>query len=108
MDTTQLLRGVLDLAVLEVLRRGDGYGYEIVTHLRASGLDAVGEASVYGTLRRLHSEQLLDSYLVASDSGPHRRYYRLTKAGETRRQELGKTWRRFVEIMQGLSEEECQ
>ena len=106
MDTTQLLKGVLDLAVLEVLRDGDSYGYEIVTHLRASGLEAVAEASVYGTLRRLHNERLVDSYLEPSLTGPHRRYYRLTDAGETRRNELGKTWRRFVEIMDALFEED--
>lgn len=106
MDTTQLLKGVLDLAVLEILRDGDGYGYEIVTQLRASGLEAVAEASVYGTLRRLHDEQLVDSYVEASATGPHRRYYRLNDAGEERRNGLAKTWRRFVEIMDGLFEED--
>ncbi len=105
-DTTQLLKGVLDLAVLEILRERDSYGYQIVTDLRASGLEAVGEASVYGTLRRLHSDQLVECYLEASASGPHRRYYRLTDAGEARRNDLAKTWRRFVEIMDGLCEED--
>ena len=105
MDTTQLLKGVLDLAVLEVLRRRDGYGYEILTHLRESGLEAVAEASVYGTLRRLHGDGLLESYVSPSDSGPHRRYYRLTPDGEARRNELAKTWRRFVEVMDGVVEE---
>jgi PadR family transcriptional regulator, regulatory protein PadR len=104
-DTTQLLKGVLDLAVLEVLRQRDGYGYEIVTHLRESGLEAVGEASVYGTLRRLHAEGLLDSYAEPSESGPHRRYYRITGPGEARRHELAKTWRQFVEVMDGIVEE---
>ena len=106
MDTTQLLKGVLDLAVLESLRDGDRYGYELVTHLRASGLEAVGEASVYGTLRRLHTEGLVESYVDPSPTGPHRRYYRLLAAGESRRHELGKTWRRFVEIMTSLVEED--
>ena len=104
MDTTQLLKGVLDLAVLELLHAGDGYGYELVTALREAGLEAVGEASVYGTLRRLHHDGLVTSYAAPSDSGPHRRYYRLTKAGEDRRHELGKTWRRFAEIMETLVE----
>ena len=104
MDTSQLLKGVLDLALLEVLRDRDGYGYELVTHLRASGLEAVGEASVYGTLRRLHDDGLVTSYVRPSATGPHRRYYRLTEAGEDRRQELAKTWHRFVEIMDALFE----
>lgn len=107
METSQLLKGVLDLAVLDILRRDDGYGYEIVTYLRASGLEAVGEASVYGTLRRLHDDALVESYVRPSDAGPHRRYYRLTDAGEARRQELAKTWRRFVEIMDSLFEEDA-
>lgn len=105
MDTSQILKGVLDLAVLEILRRQDGYGYEIVTYLRASGLEGVGEASVYGTLRRLHADAFVKSYVRPSVSGPHRRYYGLTDAGETRRQELAKTWQRFVEIMDALFEE---
>ena len=104
MDTTQLLKGVLDLAVLELLREGDGYGYELVTSLREAGLEAVGEASVYGTLRRLHVDGMVSSYTVPSETGPHRRYYRLTRAGEARRHELGKTWRRFAEIMETLVE----
>jgi PadR family transcriptional regulator PadR len=105
MDTSQLLKGVLDLAVLELLRKRDGYGYEIVTHLREAGLEAVAEASVYGTLRRLHGEGLLDSYARPSDTGPHRKYYRLTELGEERRHELAKTWRRFVEVMDSVVEE---
>ncbi len=105
MDTTQLLKGVLDLAVLDVLAAGDSYGYEIVTHLREHGLDAVGEASVYGTLRRLQRDELLDTYLQPSDSGPSRRYYHLTDVGEDRLETLAKTWRRFVEIMDSLLED---
>ncbi len=42
MDTTQLLKGVLDLAVLAVVREEDGYGYDIVRRLRQAGLDGGG------------------------------------------------------------------
>jgi DNA-binding PadR family transcriptional regulator len=37
MDTTQLLKGVLDLAVLAVVSERDGYGYDVVRRLRAAG-----------------------------------------------------------------------
>ena len=37
MDTTQLLKGVLDVAVLSLLEHGDNYGYAIVTQLREAG-----------------------------------------------------------------------
>ncbi|HEY7200554.1 MAG TPA: PadR family transcriptional regulator [Candidatus Dormibacteraeota bacterium] len=80
-DTTQLLKGVLDLAVLAVLAERDSYGYDVVRRLRESGLSAVGDASVYGTLRRLHQSGALSSYAVASDEGPHRKYYGLNECG---------------------------
>src|SRR3569623_2210379 len=80
-DTSQLLKGVLDLAVLAVLDRADGYGYEVVRGLRAAGLEEVGDASVYGTLRRLYNAGLLTSYVVPSDEGPHRKYYSLNEPG---------------------------
>jgi len=102
MDTSQLLKGVLDLAVLAVLDRGDGYGYEVVRGLRAAGLHEVGDASVYGTLRRLYHAGLLTSYVVPSEEGPHRKYYSLNAPGRERLEELAKDWRAFAETMEGL------
>jgi hypothetical protein len=53
-DASQLLKGVLDVAVLTVVRDADGYGYDVVRRLRTAGLEEVGDASVYGTPRRLY------------------------------------------------------
>src|SRR4051812_19048234 len=87
MDRSQLLRGVLDAAVLAVVRRADGYGYDVVRRLRAAGLTDVGDASVYGTLRRLYRGGALTSYVVPSDEGPHRRYYGITERGPAQLEE---------------------
>lgn len=81
MDQTQLLKGVLELAVLAVIAQGETYGYEILSTLEAAGLDGVGDASVYGTLRRLEQAGRLSSRLQASDSGPARKYYAVTPVG---------------------------
>jgi PadR family transcriptional regulator PadR len=102
MDSTQLLKGVLDLAVLAVLRDDDGYGYDIVRRLRAAGLDEVGDASVYGTLRRLFQAGLLTTYVVPSEEGPHRKYYALNKAGRSQLELSSKTWSEFARSMDGL------
>ena len=80
-DQAQLLKGVLELAVLSVIARGETYGYEILATLEAAGLDGVGDASVYGTLRRLEQSGALTSRLEASDSGPARKYYTVTPVG---------------------------
>lgn len=102
MDTTQLLKGVLDLAVLAVVSDADGYGYEIVRRLRDAGLDEVGDASVYGTLRRLYQAGALSSYVVPSEEGPHRKYYAITQSGRDLFERSVKTWRGFAEAMDHL------
>jgi PadR family transcriptional regulator PadR len=102
MDTTQLLKGVLDVAVLAVLDHEDGYGYDVVRRLRSAGLDEVGDASVYGTLRRLYSAGALTSYVVASDEGPHRKYYGINTKGKTMLADSSKTWLSFADTMGGL------
>jgi PadR family transcriptional regulator PadR len=104
-DATQLLKGVLDLAVLAVLRDEDGYGYDILRRLRAAGLEDVGDASVYGTLRRLFNGGLLNSYVVPSDEGPHRKYYALNEAGRAELHRSGKVWHGFASIMEDLLRE---
>jgi PadR family transcriptional regulator PadR len=101
-DVSQLLKGVLDLAVLAALRHDDGYGYDILRRLRTAGLEEVGDASVYGTLRRLFRAGYLTTYVVPSDEGPHRKYYALNAAGRAHLDQSGKVWRGFVSTMDQL------
>lgn len=101
-DTTQLLKGVLDLAVLAVVADEDGYGYDVVRRLRSAGLQDVGDASVYGTLRRLYAAGALTSYVVPSDEGPHRKYYGINAHGSRVLREQAQTWTAFAQTMSGL------
>jgi PadR family transcriptional regulator, regulatory protein PadR len=101
-DTSQLLKGVLDLAVLAVLAKQDSYGYDVLRHLRESGLDGVGDASVYGTLRRLFQAGVLKSYVVPSDEGPHRKYYGLNNRGRSALDQSAKTWGSFTRALDQL------
>lgn len=107
MDNTQLLKGVLDLAVLAVVDDEDGYGYDVVRRLRAGGLDDVGDASVYGTLRRLYAAGALTSYVVPSESGPHRKYYGITPSGRDQLKTQRDDWAQFsttvTNLLQGAS-----
>jgi len=102
MDTTQLLKGVLDLAVLAVVADEDGYGYDVVRRLRAAGIAEVGDASVYGTLRRLYAAGALTSYVVPSDEGPHRKYYGINAQGRTMLATQRKDWDSFAGSMARL------
>ena len=102
MDITQLLKGVLDLAVLAVVDDEDGYGYDIVRRLRDRGLDDVGDASVYGTLRRLYAAGALTSYVVASETGPHRKYYGITPVGRALLKRQKDDWTSFSTAVTGI------
>ena len=105
MDTTQLLKGVLDVAVLAVVEDEDGYGYDVLRRLRAGGLAEVGDASVYGTLRRLYAAGALTSYVVPSDEGPHRKYYGITPSGRTQLATQTKDWDSFAQTVTALLSE---
>jgi PadR family transcriptional regulator PadR len=94
-DQAQLLKGVLELAVLAVIARGETYGYEILSTLESAGFDGVGDASVYGTLRRLEHAGHLESRLAASDSGPARKYYSVTPSGAEQLRAGTDTWSRI-------------
>jgi PadR family transcriptional regulator, regulatory protein PadR len=102
MDISQLLKGVLDLAVLAVLDEKDGYGYDVVRRLREAGLTDVGDASVYGTLRRLFLAGALTTYVVPSEEGPHRKYYSLNDVGRVQLGRSTATWTSFTTTMNGL------
>ena len=102
MDATQLLKGVLDVAVLAVVEDEDGYGYDVVRRLRAAGLEEVGDASVYGTLRRLYSAGALTSYVVPSEEGPHRKYYGINAQGRATLDLQRKVWSEFATTMTSL------
>ena len=90
----QLKKGVLDLCVLALLSRGDSYAYEIASRLA----DAIGmgEGTIYPLMRRMQAEGLVETYLVASSSGPSRKYYRLTDVGRTSFAAQRDAWRAFA------------
>lgn len=102
--TSQWLRGVTDLVLLACLDHRANYGYALLEHLVAAGLRPISEATVYGALRRLESTGLCASSLVASDSGPARRYYELTSAGRTTLAELRAEWTRFSTAVATVTE----
>src|SRR3954452_10848781 len=95
MERSQLLKGALDAAALAVVAERDGYGYDVLRRLRAAGLADVGDASVYGTLRRLYRAGSLTSYVMPSDEGPHRRYYGITDRGHEQLAEARAVWTGF-------------
>jgi PadR family transcriptional regulator, regulatory protein PadR len=104
LDTSQVVKGLLDLVVLAALDASDGYGYDVVRRIRGSGLTDVGDASVYGTLRRLFRSGQLSSYVVPSDEGPHRKYYGLTALGHKALDAQRDQWTLFSATIDAICE----
>jgi PadR family transcriptional regulator PadR len=97
--TSQLRRGVLELCILQVLRRDASYGYEIVTTLGSLGPLAAGENTVYPLLRRLKTEGVLETFTEDSPAGPPRQYYRLSPEGRRRLTALQKEWEAMADAV---------
>jgi PadR family transcriptional regulator PadR len=74
---------LLTSSLLAFLRRWNAYGYQLVQELGKAGLANFDSTTVYRTLRQLERAGLVSSFWDTSESGPARRMYSLTRAGET-------------------------
>ena len=99
---TQLKKGVLALCVLALLSRSESYAYEIASQLGAD-ID-MGEGTIYPLMRRLQGDGLVETYLVESQTGPSRKYYRLTEAGRASYESQKAEWRTFVRAVDAILE----
>ena len=68
--------------VLLALKQWSLHGYLLLQHLERMGFSGIDHATLYRELRRLESQGLVTSEWEAGDSGPARRVYRITGAGE--------------------------
>ncbi|WP_136519213.1 PadR family transcriptional regulator [Cellulomonas telluris] len=98
----QLLKGVLPMLVLAALAQEEAYGYALVVRLREAGLDELSTGTLYPVLTRLEREGLVTSRLVPSDSGPARKYYRLSAPGTLALAGRRDAWRDLVRTSEGL------
>lgn len=89
----QFKKGVLELIVLESVRRKDMYGYELVE--KVSEVIDVNEGTIYPLLKRLTNERYFETYLRESSEGPPRKYYHLTAAGILYLERLAAEWEEF-------------
>ena len=92
---TQLKKGLLEMCVLVVLKRGDSYGYQMIKDI--SGCITISESTLYPILKRLENNQCLTTYSV-EHNGRLRKYYKITEVGEQKIQEFLNEWDQVMEI----------
>ena len=93
MIKSQMLKGLLEGCVLQIISRGETYGYEITSVLTKNGFDFINEASVYTVLMRLSNKGLIDSETRKSLKGPKRKYFHITTEGQTFLNEFNSEWK---------------
>lgn len=100
----QLLKGVLGLILLRLLAEGESYGYELATRVHDLGLVDVADGSIYPALTRLERDGHLVSRLVASTSGPARKYYSLAESGREELEAGTRAWLALAAVVTPLLE----
>jgi PadR family transcriptional regulator PadR len=98
----QWLRGVLELAALAVVDRGETYGYRIAADLEEAGFGAVKGGTLYPLLARLEEDGAVSATWRESTSGPGRKWYATTPAGRSRLREQAVHWRAFTRLTTDL------
>lgn len=92
---SELRRGVLQHCVLAVVREGESYGFDIVRLLSRNGGLVTSEGTIYPLLSRLRRDGLVTTTWRESDSGPPRRYYRITADGRRALEGFTADWQQF-------------
>ena len=100
--TAQLRKGLVELAVLAALKAGEAYGYQLLQRINAfPGLN-LNEPTVYPLLARLTRAGYLTVRSGPSPQGPPRRYYRLTRSGRERLEQMLTLWQTTNESLTQL------
>jgi len=102
----QMLKGLVTLLLLHLVAEREDYGYALVVRLREAGFGEMAEGTVYPALARLEQAKRLEPYLVPSEKGPARKYYRITTAGELELERTRDAWKHLTGLVAGLTQGE--
>lgn len=91
-NITEMLKGVLEGSILEIISRSTTYGYDITQRLRRLGFGDVVEGTVYTILVRLEKNGFVQTERQPSEVGPPRKFYRLTNLGQAELEDFWAKW----------------
>lgn len=99
-----LVAGTFDLLILDVLARGDNYGYQIAQFVlsRSQGLFDLKEGSLYPALHRIERKKWVKGYWVEPERGRRRKYYKLTAEGKKVRKKKRSEWSQFSKAVSSV------
>lgn len=94
-----LMSGSTPLLVLSLLTDGEKYGYEMIIELerRSDSTFSLKEGTLYPLLHTMEKDGLVKAESRTAPSGRERKYYSLTKKGQTFLKEKRQEWELFSE-----------
>ncbi len=100
MLSKSLLSATVTPLILSLLKEGPQYGFQLLFRARKlyHGQVPWSNSKLYPILHRMEHDNWIESYWQPSDSGPDRKYYRITQAGLERLAIAQKEWQ-FVNSM---------
>ncbi|MDI6855707.1 MAG: helix-turn-helix transcriptional regulator [Candidatus Thermoplasmatota archaeon] len=102
----ELKKGSLQLCLLGLLKKEKKYGFQIIKELGelSNGYFDLKEGTLYPALHRLEQKGYLASEWVVEEGNVPRRYYKLTKEGETALEKIKGDWQRMVKSCKNVLE----
>ena len=101
---SDLLRGTLDLLVLEILSAGELHGYAIGQRIQEQSgeLLRIEQGSLYPALYRMHKRGWLRSRRGTTETGRKARMYSLTRSGRRHLDREAAGWRDYARGVQAV------
>lgn len=102
--STDLIRGHTATIILNILRQGDSYGYEIYKKIidLSEQQYELKEATLYTAFRRMEKEGYIVSYWGDETQGGRRKYYRMTSEGKRFYEQSRTDWEFAREVLNQL------
>ena len=100
-EPTDMLKGTLDMLILQTLAPGAAHGHTIahVIERRSEDVLLVEHGSLYPALHRLEKSELVEGKWQTLASGQQRKYYHITEKGSATLAEKRSSWVEFLTAM---------
>ena len=99
---TQMLKGILENAILLIIDQGETYGYALQQQLVQNGFGNIPQGTIYPLLLKLQHQELIKAHKKSSSTGPERKYYQSTPKGQQQLKVFLPHWQQLQQAMSKL------
>ncbi|TLG73855.1 PadR family transcriptional regulator [Culicoidibacter larvae] len=101
------IRGNIDIILLSLLLEDDKYGYQLAREIEIKSKEqyVIKEATLYSALKRLEEQGHISSYMEDAE-GRMRKYYTISRRGQSYFVEKCSEWKRSITIINYFLEDE--